>query len=87
MIVLLAVGFLVNLIFSWVYDVTPEGLKKTDELPETTTHSQIKGRRLNRVIIGFLSIAVIILLYNQFGGSRAKSDKIPNTHIESDTTV
>ena len=66
LIILLILGFPVNLIFSWVYDVTPEGLKRTEELPDTDTPSQIKGRRLNRVIIGFLSVAVIFLLYNQF---------------------
>ena len=70
LIILLALGFPVNLVFSWVYDVTPDGLKKTDELPDSKTPSGIKGRRLNRVIIGFLSIAVIILLYNQFGSDQ-----------------
>ena len=87
LIILLAMGFLVNLVFSWVYDVTPEGLKKTEELPDTGTASQTKGRRLNRVIIGFLSIAVIILVYNQFGRSRAIPDKAANTPIESETTL
>ena len=78
LIILLALGFLVNLVFSWVYDVTPEGLKKTEELPSSDAPSQIKGRRLNRVIIGFLSIAVVILAYNQFG--RSQDNKNEATH-------
>ncbi|MBC2837809.1 hypothetical protein [Robiginitalea sp. SC105] len=86
-IILLALGFPVNLVFSWVYDVTPDGIKKTDDLPESKTPSGIKGRRLNRVIIGFLSLAVVLLLYNQFGRSQAEPDKTPNTQIESDITV
>lgn len=66
LIILLILGFPVNLVFSWVYDVTPEGIKKTDDASNTKVPSRIKGRRLNRVIIGFLSLAVLILLYNQF---------------------
>jgi TolB-like protein len=75
LVILLSLGFLVNLVFSWVYDVTPDGLRKTDEIPTTDQPSQIKVRRLNRVIIGFLSIAVIILLYNQFGRTQVASKK------------
>jgi TolB-like protein len=86
LILLLALGFLVNLVFSWVYDVTPEGLKKTEELPSTNAPSQIKGRRLNRVIIGFLSIAVLILAYNQFGRSREKKD-VATPMISTDKTI
>lgn len=67
LIILLVLGFPVNLVFSWVYDVTPDGLKKTDELLNPDIVSKTKGRRLNQVIIGFLSLAVILLLYNHFG--------------------
>ena len=87
LIIMLALGFPVNLVFSWVYDVTADGLKKTEELPDSKAPSQIKGRRLNRVIIGFLSIAVIILLYNQFGRSQSKPEESQKTQIESDTSV
>ncbi|WP_445381218.1 hypothetical protein [Robiginitalea sp. IMCC43444] len=87
LIIMLALGFPVNLVFSWVYDVTPGGLKKTENLPDSKAPSQIKGRRLNRVIIGFLSIAVILLLFNQFGSSESESDKTPNTQINSNNTL
>ncbi|WP_297695194.1 hypothetical protein [uncultured Eudoraea sp.] len=87
LIILLALGFPVNLVFSWVYDVTPEGLKKTDELPDSTAPSQFKGRRLNRVIIGFLSLAVIILLYNQFGRSQTNNAESASTKATADSTI
>ena len=85
LILLLALGFPANLVFSWVYDVTPEGLKKTEKLQDAKTPSAIKGRRLNRVIIGFLSIAVIILLFNQFGRSTPKEMKEEISVALSDT--
>ena len=78
LIIILILGFPVNLIFSWVYDVTPEGLRKTDTLPNPDSLSHVKGKRLNRVIIGFLSVAVVILLYNQF--VRTKTDEAIKTN-------
>ncbi len=87
LIILLVLGFPVNLVFSWVYDVTPEGLKKTDEIPDTDEPSKIKGRRLNRIIIGFLSLAVILLLYNQFGRSKPENNPATVTVQNPETAI
>lgn len=63
---ILSIGFPVNLVFAWIYDITPEGIKKTENIVEKSQKSMIKNSRLNKVIIISLSIAVILLLYNQF---------------------
>ena len=60
---ILSIGFPLNLIFSWIYDITPEGIKKTDGHDQNST---LKSNRLNKVIIASLSIAVILLLINLF---------------------
>lgn len=65
-IIILSVGFPVWLIFSWIYDFTPEGLKKTENVAYDDDVSAKRNVKLNRIIIGALSIAVIILVYNQF---------------------
>jgi sterol desaturase/sphingolipid hydroxylase (fatty acid hydroxylase superfamily) len=31
-IVLLCIGFIITLLISWIYDITPEGLKKTESV-------------------------------------------------------
>ncbi|WP_445386487.1 TPR end-of-group domain-containing protein [Robiginitalea sp. IMCC44478] len=79
LIILLALGFFVMLVFSWVYDVTPEGIRKTDDLDDGHEMSRIKNRRLNWVLITFLSVAVILLLYNQF---RRSTNHNPDTSGE-----
>lgn len=66
-ILLLIVGFPVTAVLSWMFDITPKGIKKTEpaeinqkELPP------LKGRRklrLSDVIIAALIVAVIILAY------------------------
>jgi len=63
---LLTLGFPVNLIFSWIYDISPDGITKTKDLEVNAGDATQKNRKLNRVIIASLSIAVIVLVYNQF---------------------
>ena len=70
---ILSIGFPVILIVAWIYDITPEGIKKTENIDQKSQKSMIKNSRLNKVIIVSLSIAIIVLLYNQFGFS-SKSD-------------
>ena len=66
---ILIIGFPINLVFAWIYDVTPEGIKKTKSLENKNKNSDLKSGRLNKVIIASLSLAVIILLFNQFGNN------------------
>lgn len=65
-IVILTIGFPIWIIFSWIYDLTPEGLKKTEDVEYDEEVSAKKNVKLNRIIIGALSITIILLVYNQF---------------------
>ena len=78
---ILSIGFPVNIIVAWIYDITPEGIKKTKNIDLKSQKSVIKNSRLNKVIIISLSIAVIVLLYNQFGlsGESEISDQAMTT--------
>ncbi len=72
-IVLLLTGLPVTLILSWIFDVTPEGLKKTtpeEEVPEAGKDGNSNRRRLKTsdVIIALLFVAVCILLYPKIFG-------------------
>ena len=65
LVFLLGIGFLLNLVFSWIYDITPDGIQKTETLGQNPAKYKLKSGRLNKVIIASLSLAVLILLYNQ----------------------
>ena len=60
-IVLLIIGFPFAVIFSWIFDITPEGIKKTENIDQKIPKSTQKRGHLNKVIIASLSIAVILL--------------------------
>ena len=75
-IIILTIGFPIWLIFSWVYDLTPEGFKKTENVAYDDEVSAKKNVKLNRIIIGTLSIAVILLVVNQVRMHQSNADEI-----------
>ena len=65
-LVLLALGLPIALIISWAYEVTPEGVKKTEDVDLSASVSHSTGEKINKLIIGGLVIAVGFLLYDKF---------------------
>ncbi|HEY7671552.1 MAG TPA: hypothetical protein VIC71_04985, partial [Gammaproteobacteria bacterium] len=65
-IVLLVIGFPVALVLSWMFDLTPEGLKRTpgaDAVGTTVSGGVAGGRKLEYAILGLVVAAVAWLLY------------------------
>ena len=58
LIVVLLIGLPVALFLAWAYELTPDGVKKAKDLPEDTPKDPRAGRRLNRITIVALIIAV-----------------------------
>jgi TolB-like protein len=65
-IVVLAVGFPIALIAAWLFELTPEGLKRTSDVEAEQSIRPITGRKLDRLLIGVLVAVVIVLLANLF---------------------
>jgi TolB-like protein/Flp pilus assembly protein TadD len=65
LIVLLAIGFPLALIFSWVYELTPEGLKKESEIGSEPSVSGHTAKKLNLVVIVLLVIAIGLVLFDR----------------------
>lgn len=82
-LVVVAIGFPVWLVFSWIYDLTPEGIKKTEKSDQTASKNPKINQRLNRAIIAFLTVAVTLLVVNQFRSSpeneSLKAESIENS--------
>jgi TolB-like protein len=65
-VVLLAVGFIPALIFSWVFELTPAGLKRdADVAPEESIAPQT-ARRMDRMIIFVLALALLYFGFDKF---------------------
>ncbi|MDB5969528.1 MAG: hypothetical protein JWQ90_1978 [Hydrocarboniphaga sp.] len=63
-IIVLAIvaGFPLALVLSWIYELTPQGIVKTEDVAIDTSSAQHTGQQLNRAIIGVLLLAVLMLL-------------------------
>lgn len=59
---LLILGFPLVVIFSWVYEMTPEGLKRENEIDRSHSITPHTGRKIDRLIIGGLIVVVAVLL-------------------------
>jgi TolB-like protein/Tfp pilus assembly protein PilF len=60
------VGLPIVLIFSWVFEMTPEGIKRESDIDRGQSITPQTGRKLDRVIIVTLALAVILLLTDRF---------------------
>ena len=65
-VVLLAIGFPLVLIISWVYELTPEGLKLDRETDRSTSLGLHRTRKLDRAIIVVLVVAVGYFAIDKF---------------------
>jgi TolB-like protein/thioredoxin-like negative regulator of GroEL len=61
----LAIGLPLVLIFAWVFEMTPEGLKKERDVDRSQSITRVTGRKLDRVIIGVLTVAVAYLIVDK----------------------
>jgi TolB-like protein len=64
--VLLVIGFLAALVVSWVYELTPEGLKRESEVDRARSVTGETGRRLDLVTIAMVVAGVSLLLVDRF---------------------
>lgn len=62
---IMAIGLPIWIIFTWVYEVTSEGIKITKESNQNRINSSSINKRLNILLIISLTIATGFLLYNQ----------------------
>lgn len=63
---ILVVGLVPVLIFSWAYEMTPEGLKRESELGSNQPTSRYTAKKLDRVTIILLLIVAGIVMLDRF---------------------
>jgi hypothetical protein len=61
-LILVGVGFPIALVFAWAYEITPEGLKKTEEVDVDASLTAETGRKIDRMTIAGLVVLVVFLV-------------------------
>jgi len=95
LIALLALGFVPALVFSWIYELTPEGIRKESEIEPGRSMSGSTGSRLNLATMILLVLGVGLLAYQQMTRrptpatqpTDAAQSAGSSTALESDRTI
>jgi TolB-like protein len=72
LMLVVALGFIAALAIAWAYELTPDGIKRESEVDRSISIVNHTGQKLDRIVIGFLVIAVLVLLYRQSGDEPAE---------------
>ncbi|HET7779328.1 MAG TPA: hypothetical protein VFL07_12290, partial [Rudaea sp.] len=80
-ITLITLGFPVALILAWAFELTADGIRRTEPMDSSEArapeeHHRV-GRSLNTIVIGALALAVAVLLWRQFGPHSAPGESKP----------
>jgi TolB-like protein/Tfp pilus assembly protein PilF len=73
-LILLIVGFVPVVIAAWLFEWTPEGIRFDDEVEVDAAGAVVARRRLDRIIIGILTLAVVYLAVDEFLFDVSQSD-------------
>ena len=65
LILLIALGFPFALLFAWAFELTPEGVKKTEEVDLSTSVTHNTGKKLNAITMVALVLAVAYFLWER----------------------
>ena len=58
LVLILAIGFFIALLFAWAFEMTREGVKRESEVDRSQSVTQQTGQKLNFAIIGLLVVAL-----------------------------
>ena len=82
-VIALAVGFPIAMLLAWVYEFTPEGIVRTDDLRPAKARSiqRATGRILDFIIIGALLLVIAMLIVGRLPFSRQTGESISQKSI------
>jgi TolB-like protein/Tfp pilus assembly protein PilF len=73
LVLLIIIGFPIALIFAWAFEITPEGLRRADEVDATRPHS-VRGTWIYIVLLGAAVSIALFFLGRYTAGSNGASD-------------
>jgi len=78
-VIALAAGFPIAMLVAWLYELTPEGFVRTEDVDLTTRKGM--ARKWDFVIIGALLLVIVMLIYQRFPFRAESGEAIPEKSI------
>jgi len=70
LVVLVLLGFPIALVLAWAFELTPEGIKRTEDVDHSQPTTHRTGRTLDFLIIAVLLVIIGVFAYQRFGVSQ-----------------
>ena len=74
-IIAAAIGFPITIVLAWIYDITGAGIVKQAD-PTDTYVAPVGGRRMDFVVIGVLSVALVFSVYMNVTSGPAATEEL-----------
>jgi TolB-like protein/Tfp pilus assembly protein PilF len=65
-VIVLAIGFIPAMVFAWVFELTPEGLKKESDIDRSQSITAYTGKKLDRMIMLVLALGLAYFAFDKF---------------------
>jgi TolB-like protein len=70
-LLLVAIGLPLVLVFAWAFELTPEGVKREKDVDRSQSITPRTGKQLNTAILVLMAIAIAYLLFDKFVGGQS----------------
>ena len=84
---LMILGLPLALVIAWAFELTPQGLKRTEDVPPEVSETRRTGRQLDFVIIGVLALAVTLFVIDKFAWDKGSSAVEKSTAVAPAATA
>lgn len=84
-ILIFAFGFIPAVVFSWIYELTPEGIKREEDVNRDDSATRQMGRKLDYVTVA--SVIVLIIFIGLFSARQTGDDSAQTDAAVSDASV
>jgi adenylate cyclase len=65
-VIILTLGLIPTLVFSWAYEITPEGLKREKDVVREASITHFTAKRLDGITIGLIMAALVFIVADRF---------------------
>ncbi len=79
----LMVGFPLAIFFAWAFEVTPEGIKKEQDVDRSQSIAKQTGHKLDRSIIVILLVALVYFAWDNFSETAPEPQVVPQVALQT----
>ena len=76
-IVLTAIGFIPALVFAWAFEITPEGIKREEDIERSDSYTLSTARKMNVAIVSVLAVALAFFAVNRLVDGPVPNESSP----------